>query len=73
MNNKMADTRKQLAKIVAGKRALRRRLARMPYARKVETVVRLQEIAAEARRAMNQRPIRSAWRLPGTAKHSTQD
>ncbi len=63
-----AGAREQFSRLLAGKNASRRRKARMPYARKVETVIRLQEIAAAARRAMGTRPARSAWRLPAPAK-----
>ncbi len=68
LKEKEAGARELFSRLLAGKNASRRRKARMPYARKVETVVRLQEIAAAARRAMGQRPARPAWRLPAASK-----
>lgn len=68
LKKREAGARELFPRLVAGKKASRRRKARLPYARKVETVVRLQEIAAAARRAMGKRPARPAWRLPAPSK-----
>jgi len=68
LKEKGTGARELFSRLQAGKSASRWRKARMPYARKVETVVRLQEIAAAARRAMGKRPARSAWRLPAASK-----
>lgn len=68
LKKKDADARKLFYGLLASKNASRRRKARMPYARKVEIVVRLQEIAVAARRSTGKRPARSAWRLPASTK-----
>lgn len=67
-----AEARKLFSRLLAGKIASRRRKASMPYSRKVETVIRLQEIAVAARRSMGKRPVRSAWRLPTASKPSVR-
>jgi len=52
-----------MARLVAGKSASRRRKAKMPFPRKVEIVVSLQEIATAACRATGRKPAGTPWRL----------
>jgi len=68
MKSKAAATDVMLAGKVRAKSEFRRKQAAMPFARKVEVVVRLQKIAAGIGKAAGKKPIRSAWRIP-TRRH----
>jgi hypothetical protein len=64
MKSKAAATNAMLAGKVRAKNEFRRKQAAMPFARKVEIVVRLQQIAAGIGKAAGKKPVRSAWRIP---------
>jgi len=64
MKNKAAAMDVMLAGKVRAKNEFRRKQAMMPFACKVEIVVRLQQIAASIGKAAGRKPVRKAWRIP---------
>ena len=64
MKNEAAVMDVILAGKVRAKSEFRRKQAMMPFARKVEIVVRLQRIAASIGKAVGRKTVRKAWRIP---------
>jgi hypothetical protein len=64
MKNKAVDPGTILATQLRAKNDWRRRQAKLPFARKVEIVIRLQKLAVEIGAVMGRKPAGMVWRLP---------